>query len=86
MTVNTVPWYRRLYVWVLAGIAAGGVVGAVWPATGTDLEPLGTLFVSMITMVITPIVFVTIVGGIARVDSLRKVGRVGVKALVYSRP
>jgi aerobic C4-dicarboxylate transport protein len=70
-------------VWVLAGIAAGGVVGAVWPATGADLKPLGTLFVSMITMVITPIIFVTIVSGIGRVDSLRKVGRVGIKALVY---
>jgi aerobic C4-dicarboxylate transport protein len=80
---NTGPWYRRLYVWVLVGIVAGGVVGAVWPATGAGLKPLGTLFVSMITMVITPIIFVTIVSGIGRVDSLRKVGRVGVKALVY---
>jgi aerobic C4-dicarboxylate transport protein len=76
-------WYRQLYVWVLVGIVAGGVVGAAWPATGADLEPLGTLFVSMITMVIMPIIFVTIVGGITGVDTLRKVGRVGVKSLIY---
>ena len=76
-------WYRKLYVWVLAGIAAGVVVGAVWPGTGAGLEPLGTVFVNMISMVVTPIIFVTIVGGIAGVADLRKVGRIGIKALVY---
>jgi aerobic C4-dicarboxylate transport protein len=68
---------------VLAGIVAGVVVGAAWPGTGADLEPLGTVFVSMITMVVGPIIFVTVVGGIAGVDDLRKVGRIGVKSLVY---
>jgi len=48
-----------------------------------NLQPLGTVFVSMITMVVTPIIFVTIVGGIAGVDDLRKVGRIGVKSLIY---
>lgn len=76
-------WYRQLYVWVLLGIVAGAVVGAAWPGTGADLEPLGTVFVSMITMVVGPIIFVTVVGGIAGVDDLRKVGRIGVKSLVY---
>ena len=76
-------WYRQLYVWVLAGIVAGVVVGAAWPKVGTDLEPLGTVFVSMITMVVGPIIFVTVVGGIAGVDDLRKVGRIGVKSLIY---
>src|SRR5579859_2309993 len=77
------PWYRKLYVWVLLGIAAGIAVGAAWPKTGVNLQPLGTVFVSMITMVVTPIIFVTIVGGIAGVDDLRKVGRIGVKSLIY---
>jgi aerobic C4-dicarboxylate transport protein len=72
-----------LYVWVLVGIAAGIAVGAVWPSVGTNLEPLGTVFVSMITMVVGPIIFVTVVGGIAGVDDLRKVGRIGVKSLIY---
>ena len=76
-------WYRQLYVWVLVGIVAGAVVGAAWPGTGANLEPLGTVFVSMITMVVGPIIFVTVVGGIAGVDDLRKVGRIGVKSLVY---
>jgi aerobic C4-dicarboxylate transport protein len=76
-------WYRKLYTWVLAGIAAGVAVGAAWPKTGVDLQPLGTVFISMITMVVTPIIFVTIVGGIAGVDDLRKVGRIGVKSLIY---
>jgi len=76
-------WYRQLYVWVLVGIAAGIAVGAVWPSVGTNLEPLGTVFVSMITMVVGPIIFVTVVGGIAGVDDLRKVGRIGVKSLIY---
>lgn len=76
-------WYRKLYVWVLLGIAAGIAVGAAWPKAGVTLEPLGTVFVSMITMVVGPIIFVTIVGGIAGVDDLRKVGRIGVKSLIY---
>jgi aerobic C4-dicarboxylate transport protein len=72
-----------LYVWVLVGIAAGILVGAAWPGTGADLEPLGTVFVDMITMVVGPIIFVTVVGGIAGVDDLRKVGRIGIKSLIY---
>ena len=89
MTVSAQPpaersaWYRKLYVWVLVGMAAGVVVGAVWPGTGAGLEPLGTVFVSMITMVIGPIIFVTVVSGITGVADLKKVGRIGVKALVY---
>lgn len=80
---TSAPWYRKLYTWVLIGIVAGVVVGAAWPKLGVNLQPLGSVFVSMITMVVTPIIFVTIVGGIAGVDDLRKVGRIGVKSLVY---
>jgi aerobic C4-dicarboxylate transport protein len=76
-------WYGKLYVWVLVGIVAGVLVGAAWPGTAAGLEPLGTVFVDMITMVVGPIIFVTVVGGIAGVDDLRKVGRIGIKSLVY---
>ncbi|EIV93854.1 C4-dicarboxylate transporter DctA [Frankia sp. QA3] len=77
------PWYRQLYVWVLAGIAAGIVVGQLAPDFAVRLQPLGTTFVDAIKMVIAPIVFCTVVGGIAQVDNLRKVGRVGLKSIVY---
>jgi aerobic C4-dicarboxylate transport protein len=77
------PWYRQLYVWVLAGIAAGVAVGSLWPSVGVGLEPLGTTFVNLIKMVITPVIFLTVVAGIAGVDDLRRVGRVGLKSLIY---
>lgn len=76
-------WYSQLYVWVLAGILAGVVVGAAWPAVGEDLRPLGDTFVNAIKMIITPIIFVTVVTGIAGVDNLRSAGRIGWKSLVY---
>src|ERR1700737_1458724 len=77
------PWYRQLYVWVLVGIVAGAIVGAASPGTAIGLQPLGDSFVNLIKMVITPIIFVTVVSGIAGVDNLRKVGRVGLKSLLY---
>ncbi|MEV5976388.1 C4-dicarboxylate transporter DctA [Streptomyces sp. NPDC052114] len=77
------PWYRQLYFWVLTAIAAGILTGWLWPSAGVALEPVGTTFVSAIKMLITPIVFLTIVAGIGGVDSLARVGRVGLKSLVY---
>jgi aerobic C4-dicarboxylate transport protein len=77
------PWYRQLYAWVLIAIALGIAVGSLWPSTGESLEPLGTTFVNAIKMIITPIIFLTVVSGIAGVENLRRVGRVGLKALVY---
>jgi aerobic C4-dicarboxylate transport protein len=77
------PWRRRLYTWVIVGIVAGGVLGALAPAFAASLEPLGTSFVSLIKMVIAPIIFCTVVAGIGSLDSLRKVGRIGGKALLY---
>lgn len=74
---------RTLYGQVLAAVAIGIIVGLVRPAWGVALKPLGDGFVRLIKMMIAPIVFATVVGGIARMQDLRKVGRVGLKALVY---
>jgi aerobic C4-dicarboxylate transport protein len=77
------PWYRSLYVWVLSGIVLGATLGAVAPAVGESLEPIGTSFVDLIKMLIAPIVFCTVVVGIASMDSLKRVGRIGLKSLAY---
>ncbi len=76
-------WYQQLYLWVLAAIVCGVLTGWLRPGVGIALEPVGTTFVSAVKMLITPIVFLTIVAGIGGVDSLRRVGRVGLKSLVY---
>ena len=76
-------WYKQLYVWVLVGIAAGIALGAAAPGVATQLQPLGDSFVNLIRMVITPVVFVTVVTGIAGVGKLREVGRVGIRSLIY---
>src|SRR5213593_5063258 len=77
------PWYHTLYAWVLAGIIAGVAVGALAPDVGSGLQPFGTSFVNLIKMVITPVIFCTVVVGIGSVDSLKRVGRIGGKTLVY---
>jgi aerobic C4-dicarboxylate transport protein len=76
-------WYRQLYFYVLVAIALGVVVGAAWPDVGVAMEPIGTTFVGLMKMLIGPIVFLTIVGGIASVADLKKVGLTGIKALTY---
>jgi aerobic C4-dicarboxylate transport protein len=79
------PWYRILYVQVLCAIALGVVVGWLFPhlATNDWIKALGDGFIRLIRMVIAPIIFCTVVSGIAHIQDARKVGRVGVKALVY---
>jgi aerobic C4-dicarboxylate transport protein len=79
------PWYRILYVQVLIAILLGIVVGWLWPhlATNDWIKALGDGFIRLIRMVIAPIIFCTVVSGIAHIQDARKVGRVGVKALVY---
>lgn len=73
----------QLYFWVLVGIIAGTVTGSLSPRFGVALEPLGSTFVSLIKMVIAPVIFCTVVTGLASMDSLKQVGRVGGKALLY---
>ncbi len=74
---------QPLYTWVLAAVAAGVLVGLADPALGVALKPLGDGFVKLIRMLVAPIVFTTVVLGIAQMQDLRRVGRIGIKALVY---
>jgi len=79
------PWYSLLYVQVLIGIILGGLLGAYepWLAKSDWIKALGDGFVGLIKMVIAPIIFCTIVSGIAHIKDAASVGRIGVKALVY---
>jgi aerobic C4-dicarboxylate transport protein len=79
------PWYGILYVQVLIAIVLGVIVGWLWPhlATNEWIKALGDGFIKLIKMVIAPIIFCTVVSGIAHIQTASKVGRVGVKALVY---
>jgi len=74
---------RHLYFWVLLAILAGGTIGYVSPETGVALKPLGDGFIALVKMLIAPIIFCTVVLGIAGAGSMKKVGRVGGKALLY---
>src|SRR6476659_5529670 len=73
----------HLYFWVLLAIVAGAVLGAVRPATAVQLRPLGDGFIALVKMLISPIIFCTVVLGIAGAGDMKKVGRVGGKALIY---
>ena len=79
------PWYKILYVQVLIAILLGVVVGWLAPTIATNdwIKALGDGFIKLIKMVIAPIIFCTVVSGISHIQDARKVGRVGVKALVY---
>jgi aerobic C4-dicarboxylate transport protein len=70
-------------VQVLIGIVIGGTIGFVWPDFGASLKPLGDAFVNLVKMLIGPIIFTTVVAGLAGMGDLKKVGRVGGKALIY---
>jgi aerobic C4-dicarboxylate transport protein len=74
------PLYRSLYAQVLAGITLGIVVGLLAPETGAAMRPLGDGFIKLIRMLIGPIVFTTIVVGLAHVGEMREVGRIGLRA------
>ncbi len=77
------PLYTHLYFQVLLGIFLGVVLGFLRPETGEAMRPLGDGFIRLIRMVIAPIIFGTVVVGIAKVGDMRSVGRIGIKALVY---
>jgi aerobic C4-dicarboxylate transport protein len=77
------PWYRHLYVQVLCAILLGVLLGHFYPEVGAQMKPLGDAFIKLIKMLIAPIIFCTVVHGIAGMEDMKKVGRVGLKALLY---
>jgi aerobic C4-dicarboxylate transport protein len=76
-------FYQVLYFQVLAAIVVGVLLGYFYPAMGTSMKPLGEGFIKLIKMIIAPIIFCTVVTGIAGMEDMKKVGRVGAKALLY---
>jgi aerobic C4-dicarboxylate transport protein len=77
------PWYRILYIQVLIAVAVGIAVGYFFPDQGKALKPLGDGFVKLIKMMIAPIIFCTVVHGVASIGDLKKLGRIGGKTLLY---
>ncbi|MBZ5701262.1 MAG: C4-dicarboxylate transporter DctA [Acidobacteriia bacterium] len=77
------PWYRDLYVQVLVAIALGIFTGHFFPKAGIALKPLGDGFIALIKMMIGPVIFCVLVQGIGSMTDMKKVGRVGLKTLVY---
>lgn len=73
----------QLYVQVLAAIILGALIGHVWPSTGEALKPLGDAFIRLVKMVIAPVIFLTVVTGIAHMSDLGKVGALAIKAFTY---
>jgi len=76
-------WYSVLYIQVIVAIVAGALIGYFFPKTGIALKPLGDAFIALIKMMIAPIIFCNVVHGIASMNDMKRVGRVGVKTLLY---
>ncbi|NHZ42888.1 dicarboxylate/amino acid:cation symporter [Massilia aquatica] len=77
------PFYKILYVQVLIAIVCGVLLGVFYPKLGVDMKPLGDGFIKLIKMIIAPVIFCTVVAGIAGMQDMKKIGRVGGKALLY---
>jgi len=81
--ISKTRWYSQLYVQVLIGIVIGAAIGYFLPDIGAKLQPFADGFIKLIKMLLAPIIFGTVVVGIAKMGSIKEVGRIGVKALVY---
>src|SRR3954469_14842016 len=77
------PFYKVLYIQVLFAIVVGVLLGIFDPGLATAMKPLGDGFVKLIKMIIAPVIFCTVVAGIAGMQDMKKIGRVGGKALLY---
>ena len=82
-SVKSTPWYRVLYIQVLIAVAIGICVGHFFPDFGQKLKPFGDGFIKLVKMIIAPIIFCTVVHGIASMGDFKKLGRLGFKTLVY---
>ncbi|SAK72623.1 C4-dicarboxylate transporter DctA [Caballeronia glebae] len=76
-------WYRHLYVQVLIAVIIGILLGHFYPSVGTAMKPLGDNFLKLIKLMVAPLIFCTVVHGIASMSDIKAVGRVGVKSLIY---
>jgi aerobic C4-dicarboxylate transport protein len=76
-------WFRVLYLQVLLAVVLGIVIGVCFPEFGKSLKPLGDGFIKLVKMMIAPIIFCTVVHGLASVGDMRRLGRVGIKTLLY---
>ncbi|MSR36520.1 MAG: cation:dicarboxylase symporter family transporter, partial [Gemmatimonadetes bacterium] len=83
IAVQRKPIHHHLYVQVVTGIILGVIVGHFWPSVGVALRPLGDGFIKLIRMMIAPIIFGTVVVGIAKIGDVKNVGRIGIRALLY---
>src|SRR5216684_4199645 len=77
------PLYAHLYFQVLVAICIGVLLGHFYPGLATKMKPLGDAFIKLIKMMIAPVIFTTVVVGIAKVNDMKEVGRVGLKAIAY---
>ena len=82
-TAHARPFYTKLYFQVLLGITVGVLLGALRPDLGAAMKPLGDGFIKLIRMIIAPVIFTTVVAGIATMGDIKDLGRVGVKTLLY---
>ena len=76
-------WWKNLYVQVLAAMLIGVTLGVLEPELGAAMKPLGDGFIKLVKMIIGPVIFLTVVVGIAKMGDLKQVGRIGIKALIY---
>jgi aerobic C4-dicarboxylate transport protein len=81
--MNRKRFYSHLYFWVLVAMILGVLTGHFFPKVGVQLKPLGDGFIRLIRMLIAPLIFTTVVVGIAGMDNLKRVGRIGIKSFLY---
>ena len=77
------PLYKDLSIQVLLAMVLGALTGYLWPQSADSMKPLGDFFIKLVRMLVAPIIFCTVVHGIASVGEAKRVGRIAVKALIY---